>query len=126
VLQTIAAIEYRSCIFVAVGFANFALVTPIMLLMATIIVIAGPKKPRSGWFTIPVIYAMLWLIWTMFLAQIWFNVRLGLYRSRLEKEVAAMAKLRRCGLCTECGYDLTGNKSGVCPECGRKIFNGVR
>lgn len=21
----------------------------------------------------------------------------------------------------ECGYDLTGNRSGVCPECGRRI-----
>jgi hypothetical protein len=25
---------------------------------------------------------------------------------------------RRKGLCVECGYDLTGNVSGVCPECG--------
>ena len=24
---------------------------------------------------------------------------------------------RRHGLCIECGYDLTGNTSGVCPEC---------
>jgi len=23
--------------------------------------------------------------------------------------------------CTECGYDLTGNVSGICPECGRPI-----
>ena len=22
------------------------------------------------------------------------------------------------GLCPECAYDLTGNESGVCPECG--------
>jgi hypothetical protein len=22
------------------------------------------------------------------------------------------------GLCVRCGYDLTGNVSGVCPECG--------
>lgn len=26
---------------------------------------------------------------------------------------------RRRGLCLGCGYDLTGNVSGVCPECGR-------
>ncbi len=26
---------------------------------------------------------------------------------------------RRAGLCIKCGYDLTGNESGVCPECGR-------
>lgn len=25
----------------------------------------------------------------------------------------------RKGLCPGCGYDLTGNESGICPECGR-------
>lgn len=28
---------------------------------------------------------------------------------------------RRKGLCVKCGYDLTGNVSGVCPECGTKV-----
>ena len=28
-------------------------------------------------------------------------------------------KPERC--CRQCGYDLTGNESGVCPECGTKI-----
>jgi hypothetical protein len=28
---------------------------------------------------------------------------------------------RRKGLCTACAYDLTGNESGVCPECGDGI-----
>ncbi len=28
---------------------------------------------------------------------------------------------RRKGLCTKCGYDMTGNTSGVCPECGTKV-----
>ena len=23
--------------------------------------------------------------------------------------------------CTECGYNLTGNTSGVCPECGKAV-----
>ncbi len=33
---------------------------------------------------------------------------------------------RRRGLCVACGYNLTGNVSGVCPECGRGIpSNGV-
>ena len=37
--------------------------------------------------------------------------------------------LRRCrrrrkGLCVECGYDLTGNVSGVCPECGTEAESG--
>ena len=25
------------------------------------------------------------------------------------------------GLCVQCSYDLTGNESGICPECGTKI-----
>ncbi len=29
-------------------------------------------------------------------------------------------RLRR-GLCVECGYNLTGNVSGVCPECGTPV-----
>ncbi len=27
----------------------------------------------------------------------------------------------RRGLCAKCGYNLTGNVSGVCPECGTPI-----
>ena len=29
-------------------------------------------------------------------------------------------RLRRQGLCVKCGYNLTGNTSGVCPECGTR------
>lgn len=32
------------------------------------------------------------------------------------------AHLARRQRCTECAYDLTGNISGVCPECGRDIW----
>jgi len=28
---------------------------------------------------------------------------------------------RRAGRCIYCGYNLTGNLSGVCPECGERI-----
>jgi hypothetical protein len=28
---------------------------------------------------------------------------------------------KKNGLCIECGYDLTGNESGICPECGSKV-----
>ncbi len=28
---------------------------------------------------------------------------------------------RRRGLCAACGYDLRGNVSGVCPECGKAL-----
>jgi hypothetical protein len=28
--------------------------------------------------------------------------------------------------CVDCGYDLTGNVSGRCPECGREIRAGIK
>lgn len=28
---------------------------------------------------------------------------------------------RKKGLCIQCGYNLTGNTSGICPECGSEI-----
>ena len=28
---------------------------------------------------------------------------------------------RKKGLCLKCGYDLTANTSGICPECGERI-----
>ena len=36
---------------------------------------------------------------------------------RLGRRVKAVLRAR-AGRCTRCGYDLTGNTSGVCPECG--------
>ena len=30
-----------------------------------------------------------------------------------------LARRLRLGQCPECGYSLTGNKSGACPECGK-------
>ena len=38
----------------------------------------------------------------------------------LPKWAQRLRRIRRgkCGLCVKCGYDLQGNVSGVCPECG--------
>jgi hypothetical protein len=36
------------------------------------------------------------------------------------------SRRRRQGLCTECGYDLTGNQSGTCPECGTLVSAKAR
>jgi hypothetical protein len=33
-------------------------------------------------------------------------------------------KQRKPGSCGHCGYDLTGNVSGVCPECGTRVPPG--
>ncbi len=36
------------------------------------------------------------------------------------------ARQYREGACQECGYDLTGNVSGRCPECGTQTSTGLR
>lgn len=37
---------------------------------------------------------------------------------------SGLRRQRRARLkqCLECGYDLTGNVSGVCPECGTPVY----
>jgi MFS family permease len=41
----------------------------------------------------------------------------------LVRRIAAMPYIRRArqGLCMGCGYDLKGNTTGVCPECGEPL-----
>lgn len=33
---------------------------------------------------------------------------------------------RRVGYCAQCGYNLTGNVSGLCPECGTSVEGPLR
>ena len=33
------------------------------------------------------------------------------------------ARKKECGLCRECEYNLRGNISGICPECGQPVNN---
>ena len=34
-----------------------------------------------------------------------------------------LSNRERPPVCEKCGYDLTGNTSGVCPECGTKVVS---
>ena len=60
---------------------------------------------------------------TALLGELALDGRLRAFRGVLPCLLAARsAGLRRVvGLCVKCGYDLTGNTSGVCPECGEKV-----
>ena len=51
----------------------------------------------------------LWLPFTLFVA---FPAR-AFFRGPFRRW-----RCRRRGLCAKCSYDLTGNVSGICPECG--------
>ena len=45
----------------------------------------------------------------------------GYIAGRIIGVIVARRKRIAKGFCPVCGYNLTGNTSGVCPECGTKI-----
>lgn len=74
--------------------------------------IAGPGTPPPPVaYTVHALYTP-WVLWT-FLAALLPAAAFWRRRRRLSRS--------RRGLCTACGYDLTGNVSGVCPECGNAV-----
>ena len=61
----------------------------------------------------------LWLVGLVFgLAGAWLPYRLW--------SNARRRRLARAGRCQTCGYNLTGNTSGICPECGTAIAAEAR
>ncbi len=52
-----------------------------------------------------------WIPCVLFAGVLWYCNRPGALRRRRQKR----------GLCVNCGYDLTGNVTGVCSECGATI-----
>lgn len=45
------------------------------------------------------------------------RLRLTRVRAEIRRQLNALA----IPTCVSCGYDMTGNASGVCPECGAAI-----
>jgi hypothetical protein len=79
-----------------------------------------------------VVFGVLWLCVLTALPRIWrLDPRLSDFLVFWPFAVIMLAlpfvRTRRSAqsraICGSCGYDLTGNKSGVCPECGREIGN---
>ncbi len=42
----------------------------------------------------------------------------------IQRQYAELVKRLKHGKCLHCGYDLTGNTSGTCPECGKPSIKG--
>lgn len=60
-----------------------------------------------------VLIAPLWIP-TVLVAAAWLALPFASRRRRRRLR-------RKRGLCVKCGYDLQGNESGVCPECGVEV-----
>jgi uncharacterized paraquat-inducible protein A len=63
-----------------------------------------------------------WLVACMVAVFLWSLVNALFLRQALHEEKREAR--RRSGFCVTCGYDLTGNTTGRCPECGAPIQNG--
>jgi len=48
----------------------------------------------------------------------------AIYPTLVIHRIARDRRRRKRGLCVACAYDLTGNTSGLCPECGAPIRQG--
>ena len=68
-----------------------------------------PIRPIMPLRTVPIAFACLPTLWLI--QKAWPFQQDELAHER-----------RRKGQCLRCGYSLTGNTSGICPECGRPIL----
>lgn len=79
--------------------------------------VLGLELPRISWDDPPPYRFVFVPLWLPFLvlgvptAILWFPTVIRWYRDRKPP----------CGHCQHCGYDLTGNVTGICPECGNAI-----
>jgi hypothetical protein len=66
---------------------------------------------KWAWFAAGVLFSGAWVVMGIrYFRHLWSRWRYIQWYERAERG--------RRGLCVWCGYDLTGNESGVCPECG--------
>src|SRR5206468_1705857 len=68
--------------------------------------------------------AMVWGLFEGVVPQIAIVAAVALFIGLLHvigRRDSLKARFSDSPLCTVCGYDLTGNLSGTCPECGKGI-----
>ena len=65
----------------------------------------------AGWTGAAVSFWVVFLVFVLLFSFHAIDIYFGPSIGRRERR-------RKRGYCAECGYDLTGNISGACPECG--------
>ena len=93
--------------------------------------VGGPNHAEQFWFVAGVwintgkwncgvryydVHFPLWMPFVLFAAY----PTIAFIRSPARRQ----RQRRKLGLCVKCGYDLTGNVTGVCSECGTKLDDG--
>ncbi|HRX84484.1 MAG TPA: hypothetical protein P5572_05635 [Phycisphaerae bacterium] len=85
----------------------------LMCLPALVVAEAINAAVYRGWRE-PELFAVTYVVACIAAQAVWMYCHWGLARRRIREEL----RLRGLPTCTACGYDLTGNASGICPECG--------
>jgi hypothetical protein len=52
---------------------------------------------------------------------LWFVIAPAALIAVSAAAIRCLTRRHKVGFCSRCGYDLTGNVSGVCPECGTAV-----
>ena len=96
------------------GFVSSIASGSILIVEATTLSVSWEPFGRSGladWLPISLMF-LFWVLFSM-LASVLINK-------------SSLRRRRKLGLCVRCSYDLRGNESGVCPECGEPVTVGDR
>lgn len=81
-----------------------------VLTLADYLFFESALRPLGG--NVYLFWLSMWAAFFIFTAVgIWCLVLIARFRRRVSSVIA--------GYCGNCEYDLTGNESGVCPECGK-------
>ena len=72
----------------------------------------GNSEAANGQAVFFEVNIRLWALFILFAAYPALTFVRGPLRRR---------RRRKRGLCLKCGYNLTGNVSGICPECGTEV-----
>ena len=81
----------------------------------------NPSLAYEAWVFLPSIDYLAPLGWSVKLPMHFLLVPLVVIVAYPLLPFAIRRDRRKRGLCIRCGYDLTGNVSGACPECGENL-----
>ncbi len=92
---------------------------PVLGLFLVIVGFSSFPSDRGGMWLELTLFATACLVLGLIVlvAALTWNTGIARTRSRSPQEVADAT------FCSECGYNLKGNESGVCPECGSTVRN---
>jgi hypothetical protein len=97
-------------------------VVGISLAVTAMSALVGPHQMKGWAFGLAASVTMLWFLWSFIIhplcGEAWLAFRWRLWASRITREIARDHAARLQGICPNCRYDLRGNESRICPECG--------